>query len=203
MNHDAPIPDPLRRTLDFIIEVDRLKTVLRQSILTDRSRQENSAEHSWHVALMAMALAPYAADPGLDVSRVVKMLLCHDIVEADCGDTFCYDEAGMAGKAVREEAAADRLFGMLPDEQSREFRGLWDEFEARDTPESRFANALDRLAPMMLNHHTEGHSWRNHGVTADRVIGRNQVIEEGSPQLWEYARWMVRDAVQRGWIEEG
>jgi putative hydrolase of HD superfamily len=197
---EAPIPPDLRQALAFLIEVDRLKTVLRRTLIADASRHENSAEHSWHVALMALVLAPHAADPGTDILRSVKMLLCHDIVEADCGDTFCYDDAGMALKEEKEQAAATRLFGLLPAETGAELRGLWDEFEARATPESRYANALDRLQPMILNHCTEGHSWRTHGITAERVLARNCVIEDGSTDLWAFAQWLVSDARQKGWV---
>ncbi|MBM3496052.1 MAG: HD domain-containing protein [Armatimonadetes bacterium] len=168
----------------------------------DGSRKENDAEHSWHIALMAVVLQEHAP-PALDVLRTVTMLLAHDLVEIDCGDTFCYDTAGMVGKHERESAAAERIFGMLPPDQASEMRALWDEFEARETPEARYANALDRLQPMLHNYATDGGAWREHGVTADRVLRRNRIIADGAPALWAYAREMIADAVSRGYLDPG
>jgi putative hydrolases of HD superfamily len=187
----------LARQVDFIVEIDRLKTVLRQTLLTDKSRRENSAEHSWHLAVMAVVLAEYAA-VDIDVARVVKMVLVHDIVEVDCGDVFIYDEAGNVGKAARESAAAERIFGLLPEDQATELIALWREFEARETPESRFAAALDRFQPLLHNCRTQGAAWQAHGITADRVRARNSHIGAGSPALWELAQRMIADAVAKG-----
>ena len=169
----------LEQQLNFISEIDKLKTVLRQTTLLDDSRRENSAEHSWHVALMAFVLAEHADVDGLDIFRIVRMLLIHDIVEVDAGDTFCYDLDGMAEKAKKERQAAERIFGLLPADQADELRGLWQEFEARETPEARFANALDRLQPVMHNLQTGGNAWRRHGITREQVLERNAVIGEG------------------------
>jgi len=188
--------------LAFIREIDRVKGVFRQTVLMDGSRKENDAEHSWHIALMAVVLQEHAP-PALDVLRTVTMLLAHDLVEIDCGDTFCYDTAGMVGKHERESAAAERIFGMLPPDQASEMRALWDEFEARETPEARYANALDRLQPMLHNYATDGGAWREHGVTADRVLRRNRIIADGAPALWAYAREMIADAVSRGYLDPG
>ena len=190
----------LQPQLNFIIEIDKLKAVLRQTVLTDASRQENSAEHSWHISLMAFVLAEYSADPQVDVFRVMKMLLIHDLVEIDCGDTFCYDEQRIVGKYERESEAAGRIFNLLPSDLSVEIRSLWEEFEDRKTPESKYANALDRLQPMLHNYHTEGHAWRMHGVTADKVIERNRHIADGAPALWDYAKAMIEDAVDKGYL---
>ena len=189
--------DRLARQLAFVLEVDRLKTVLRRTLLTDRSRHENSAEHSWHIALMAVVLAEHAAEE-VDVGRVVRMLLVHDVVEIDAGDTYVYDAVAALDKAEREERAAKRLFGMLPDDQAAEVRALWDEFETRATPEARFAHAVDRLQPILHNFATEGVAWRRHGVTADRVEAINRHMAEGSENLWQHARRLIAEAVERG-----
>ncbi|MCC6483717.1 MAG: HD domain-containing protein [Armatimonadetes bacterium] len=191
----------LQQQIGFILEIDKLKRVLRQTVLTDASRPENSAEHSWHIALMAFLLQDYAAGD-IDPMRVAKMLLIHDIVEIDCGDTYCYDEQGMIGKYEREQAAAKRIFGLLPADQSAELLELWEEFEARETNDSRYANALDRFQPLLHNFATEGLTWRDHGVTADKVLARNQHIADGAPDVWEYAREMIREAVARGYLLE-
>ncbi len=184
--------------MEFILEADKLKEVFRQNILTQSRRAENSAEHSWHFALMVITLAEHANGPGLDVLRVLKMVLIHDLVEVDAGDTFAYDTANLAGQHEREARAADRIFGLLPPDQTAEFRALWDEFEARETPEARFAAACDRLHPMLLNARTEGYAWQKHGITRDRVLARNAHIAEGSAGLWDYALAMVNEAVAAG-----
>src|SRR5512140_2115137 len=145
--------DRLERQLSFILEIDKLKSILRQTILINRSRRENSAEHSWHLAIMANLLSEYAIEP-IDVAKVTRMVLVHDIVEVDAGDTFAYDTAGLVTKKERERQAANRIFGMLPPEQGRELRDLWEEFEAEETAEAQFANALDRLEPCLLNANT-------------------------------------------------
>jgi putative hydrolase of HD superfamily len=194
-----PAADRLARQLEFVLEVDRLKTVLRRTLLTDRSRQENSAEHSWHIALMAVVLAEHAAEE-VDVGRVVRMLLVHDVVEIDAGDTYVYDAVATADKVEREERAAERLFGMLPADQAAEVRALWDEFEGRATPEARFAHAVDRLQPILHNFATEGVAWRRHGVTADRVEAFNRHMAEGSESLWRHARRLIAEAVERGFL---
>jgi len=190
-------PDRLEQQIRFILEIDALKGVLRRSYVLAGDRPENSAEHSWHVAVMAVLLAEHANEP-VDTSRVVRMLLVHDIVEVDAGDTYVYDATGSAGKAEREKRAADRLFGLLPEDQGREFRALWEELETGRTAEARFAGALDRLTPVLHNAHTAGRSWREHGITADRVIARNSAISKGSMALWEYARSLIEGAVAKG-----
>ncbi|GAB2697058.1 HD domain-containing protein [Paenibacillus thermoaerophilus] len=200
---EAPTGERLTKQLRFIIEADRLKSVLRQTLVSDASRRENDAEHSWHLALMAMLLSEHAAEPGLDLGKVMRMLLVHDLVEIDAGDTFAYDEAGHTDKAEREQRAANRLFGLLPDDQRDEFHSLWREFEERATPEAKFAASLDRLQPMLLNYTTRGHAWRKHGVTSDRVEKRNRHIEEGAPALWSFAERLIGEAVERGFLEKG
>jgi putative hydrolase of HD superfamily len=193
----------LRRQVEFIVEVDRLKEVLRQNVLIVSRRRENDAEHSWHLCLCVLVLAEHADAPRLDVLRVLKMLVLHDLVEIDAGDTFAYDTAGASGQHEREGHAAERIFGLLPDDQAREFRALWDEFEARQTPEARFAAAVDRFQPMLLNARTEGHSWREHDVTASQVMARGATIREASTSLWEHVAGMIREAVSRGHLADG
>ena len=190
----------LGQQIEFIIEIDRLKTVLRRTVLTDGSRPENTAEHSWHIAVMVLTLAEWANEP-IDASRVVKMLLLHDIVEVDAGDTFCYDESGNQDKAEREQRAADRIFGLLPKDQEREFRELWDEFEARETMNARFANGVDRLQPMLHNFLTEGHSWRVHGIQREQVEARNRAIGDGAEKLWDFASSFLDLAELEGWFD--
>ncbi len=192
----------LARQIAFIVEIDKAKQVLRQTELMDGSRCENDAEHSWHLALMAIVLAEHAREPKLDISRVVQMALVHDLVEIDAGDTFVYDLAAHAGKEERELRAAERIFNLLPLDSAREMRALWDEFEAGDTPEARFARSLDRLQPVLHNYHTRGGGWKRHGVSAQRVRERNAPIAEGAPALWEYTRTLIDDAVARGFIAE-
>jgi len=195
--------DSLNQQLSFLLTADRLKTVLRQTPLTDGSRRENSAEHSWHVALMAMVLAEYAP-PGADPGRAATMLLIHDLVEVDAGDLFVYaDAAAQARQVEAERAAADRLFALLPPAQASALRALWDEFEERATPDARFARALDRLQPMLINMETSGGTWALHGVTADDVLAKVALIEDGAPALGAHARRLVADAVERGWLAAG
>lgn len=188
----------LARQVGFILEVDKLKEIFRQTHNTQSRRAENDAEHSWHLCLCVIVLAEHANSPTLDVLRVLKMLILHDLVEIDAGDTFAYDTARMAGQHEREALAADRIFGLLPADQTAEFRALWDEFEAKATPEAKFAAAVDRFQPMLLNCHTEGTAWRRHGVTHDRVLARNAHVAEGCQPLWEYVVKMVQSAVDAG-----
>jgi putative hydrolase of HD superfamily len=197
----ASTTDRLARQIAFIVEIDKLKQVLRQTVLIDRSRRENDAEHSWHLATMMLILGEYAA-PEVDPLRVLKMLLIHDLVEIDAGDTFLYDRAAAADQAAREAKAADRLYGMLPPDQGATLRALWDEFEAGASADARFARALDRLQPLLHNVHTEGAMWRAHGVRAADVLVRKGVIERGSPALWRYAEALIRDCIAKGWLPE-
>jgi putative hydrolase of HD superfamily len=191
----------LEQQVRFILEVDKLKEVLRQTVCSKSRRPENDAEHSWHLCLSVLVLSEHANAAGLDVLRVLKMLILHDLVEIDAGDTFAYDTAGMADQHERESRAADRIFGMLPGDQSAEFRGLWDEFEAKETPEAKFAAAIDRFQPVLLNCSTEGAAWRRHGVTADRVLARNSAIGAGSSKLWEFVSGMIGEAVDKGHLD--
>ena len=188
----------LIQQIKFIAEADKLKEIFRQTINTQSGRAENDAEHSWHLCLCVVVLAEHANGANLDVLRVLKMLIIHDLVEIDAGDTFAYDAAAMETQHERESRAADRLFGLLPADQTVEFRALWDEFESRITPEARFALAVDRFQPMLLNCLTEGAAWSRHGITQDRVLARNRYIADGCSELWAFAERMVQDAVNAG-----
>jgi putative hydrolase of HD superfamily len=192
----------LEQQMTFVAEAGLLKGVLRQTMLTRPARRENSAEHSWHLAVMALALGDYAP-PGTDLARVTAMLLVHDLVEVDAGDLFVYaDAADQARQEAAERAAADRIFGLLPADQAASARGLWDEFEERRTAEARFARALDRLQPMLANIQADGGTWREHGITADQVLAKVALIEDGSPELGRYARDLVEQAVSDGILSQ-
>ncbi|BAE53154.1 HD domain-containing protein [Paramagnetospirillum magneticum] len=193
-------PDPrLAAQIAFVVEIDKLKGVLRQTLLMDSSRRENDAEHSWHIATMSFLLAEYADQP-VEIGRVARMLLIHDIVEIDAGDTFIHDEAGHEDKEERERKAAARLFGLLPADQAGEYSALWQEYEARQTADARFADALDRLQPLLHNFETGGATWKPHGVTRAKVDKLTPRIAAGSKRLGAYARALVDEAVRRGYL---
>jgi putative hydrolase of HD superfamily len=191
--------DRLAQQLAFLLELDKAKHVLRQNPLADGSRRENDAEHMWHLALLVIVLAEHAAEP-IDVLRVLKLVLLHDIVEIDAGDVFLYDTEGRAAKEEKEKEAADRIYGLLPDDQRDELRGLWEEFEQRRTPESRFAAAVDRLQPLLLNTANGGEVWTRHGITGDRVLDKNRPIGDMAPALWERAQQLITQAVEKGYL---
>jgi putative hydrolase of HD superfamily len=189
----------LARQIAFIVEADKLKSVVRRNPLTDGSRLENSAEHSWHLMLAAVALAEYAPR-GVDLLRVLELIAVHDLVEIDAGDTFAYDPSAHGSKAERERLAAERVFGMLPDDQARGFRARWDEFEANGTPEAQYANALDRLQPLLQNMQADGGSWRAHCVTRSAVLRRMAPIEAALPDVWSFVLDVVERFCARGAI---
>ncbi|HQF39933.1 MAG TPA: HD domain-containing protein [Opitutaceae bacterium] len=189
--------DRLAQQLAFLLEIDQLKEIRRQNYTIRGRRQETDAEHAWHVTMMAVLLAEHA-NTAVDLLRVVKMLLIHDLVEIDAGDTFAYDTAGAATQHEREARAADRLFPLLPADQAAAYRALWDEFEARTTAEAKYAHAMDRVLPIFLNNATEGAAWRRHGVTADRVLARNRHAAEGCAALWAEAEREIARAVAAG-----
>jgi 5'-deoxynucleotidase YfbR-like HD superfamily hydrolase len=191
----------LEQQIRFIVEIDKLKSVYRRTYLINERRNENTAEHSWHLAMSAMLLAEYSNEP-VDVLKVIKMALIHDIVEIDAGDTFVYDLQALSDKAERERAAADRLFRLLPVDQNNELRQLWEEFESRQTPEARFAAALDRFIPQLHNYYTSGGSWRVHGITHDRVVAKNLTMREGASRLWEWTLKLLDDAVRKGFLSK-
>lgn len=187
----------LSQQIAFILEVEKLKTVLRRTLLLDRSRVENDAEHTWQLALMAMVLSEHSREK-VELVRVLKMLLIHDIVEIDAGDTFAYDTVLAASQAERELKAADRIFALLPEDQAKEFRALWDEFEAKASAESRFANAMDRLQPLLHNFFTEGGTWSAGGITAKSVERRMQPIGMASDTLGDLSAQLIALAVEQG-----
>ena len=189
-----------KNQIEFILEVDKLKKILRRTTLLDRSRQENSAEHSWHIALIVLVLSEYAEADNLNLLQVIKLLITHDLVEIDAGDTYCYDESGAQDQKARETRAAGRIFNILPEDQAKSFRSLWDEYEDRKTPESKFANALDRFQPLLHNYLTHGQSWRQHGIQKKQVLSRMQPVEEGSSFLWDYVTSLIDDAVEKGYL---
>lgn len=188
----------LERQVEFLLEADRLKQIDRRTRIMGAARRENSAEHSWHLALFALVLEEWSNEP-VDLGRVLALCLVHDLVEIDAGDTFAYDEAGAATKRAREEAAADRLFGLLPPEQGGWMRAVWDEYEAMGTPESRFANAVDRMQPVLLNHAAgPAGPWAEHAVARHQVLARNAPIADGSARLWELVVDRIDEATERG-----
>ena len=176
----------IEEQLNFIREIDKEKEIFRQTYLADGSRKENDAEHAWHMALMTILLSEYSNEP-IDVLKTVIMLLIHDIVEIDAGDTYAYDEAAKATQSEREEKAAERIFGLLPEDQGKRLRELWEEFEERKTPEARFARTMDNVQPIMLNAATDGKAWEEHQVKLSQILKRNERTAEGSEELWEYS----------------
>jgi putative hydrolase of HD superfamily len=194
--------DRLADQLAFLLDVDRLKSVVRRNYLADGSRRETTAEHSWTLALMAIVLAEHADEP-VDVGTVVRMVVVHDLVEVDAGDTSVYDDAGRVGQAERERVAADRIFGLLPGPQGPELRAVWDEFEHGCSAEARFARAVDRFAGFLLNHASGGLAWHEQGVTADRILDRIAAIGPGSPVLEGEAERRLAAAVAAGIVPPG
>ena len=182
----------LSQQLAFLAEADKLKSILRQTVVTGTLRRENSAEHSWHLALAAMVLHQHAAEP-VDLDRAIRMLIVHDLVEIDAGDTFAYDAAANASKAARERAAAERIFGLLPPDLAVDLRGLWEEFESFGSADARFANAIDRIQPLLQNLHTGGGTWRSHSLTLPQVLKRMEPIRTALPALWPYVTSTLED----------
>ena len=191
----------LEKQLQFILEVDKLKEIYRQSLLTNGNRRENDAEHSWHLALMAIILSEHANEE-VDILQVIKMVIIHDLVEIDAGDTFAYDEKGNLDKHERELKAADRIFNILPIDQAKYIYELWDEFEKRETKEAKFAAMLDRFEPILLNYTSGGKSWVKHSVTKQMVINRNEHSKEGSEIVWQKIKKIIDDAVEKGYLRD-
>jgi putative hydrolase of HD superfamily len=190
--------DRLSRQIAFLLEIDKLKGVLRKTFLIDKSRLENTAEHSWHISLMAIVLLEHANDSNLDLNRVIRMLLLHDLVEIDAGDTFAYDTKGYLDKDERENEAARRLFGLLPEDQRGEWMALWREFEDGNTQESKYAAALDRLQPVIHNYYTGGVSWREHGILRSQVLKRLAPVKEVSDTLWSFTQDVLQRSIDQG-----
>jgi putative hydrolases of HD superfamily len=190
----------LERQLAFLVEADKLKRVLRQNLVGDGSRRENVAEHSWHLTLAALVLAEHCAEGAVDLGRVMRMVVLHDLVEIDAGDTYLYDARGRVTKQVRERQAAERLFGLLPGDQAEPLSALWEEFEARETAEARYAGAVDRLLPMLLNYLAEGRVWKVNGITRAQIVEHCEHMKDGAPELWKFAQSMLDDAVAKGFL---
>ena len=192
--------EKIKKQIEFIITIDEMKNVLRRNLVADGSRRENDAEHSWHLAVMAMILEEYSADK-VDISRVLKIALVHDLVEVYAGDTFAYDVKGNEDKLDREIMAAEKLFGMLKDGQGDEIRALWDEFEAKETPESKYANAIDRLQPLLLNYLTNGHTWKLGDVHAPQILQRMDIIRTATPELWHIVEGIISTSIEAGLLK--
>lgn len=192
--------DRLKKQLEFMLEIDKMKNLYRQTYVLHEDRKENDAEHSWHLAIMAFLLSEYA-NYSIDVLKVIKMVLIHDIVEIDAGDTYCYDDKGYTTKAEREETAAQRIFGILPDDQRREFYDLWREFEDSKTNEARFSAVLDRLQPLMLNYTKKGISWQEHGIYKEQVLNRNKEYFKEADELADVIKEVINDAAKKGWLK--
>ena len=191
----------LKKQLDFILEIDKEKNILRQTHLSDHGRRENDAEHAWHMAIMAYLLKEYSNEP-IDVAKVMIMCPIHDVVEIDAGDTYAYDAEGLKTQKAREEAAKERIYSLLPDDQKQDLQALFDEFEERKTPEAKFARALDNLQPLLLNNSNDGGDWREHQVTEAQVYGRQRRTAEGSEKLYEVTDQLIRENIAKGNIRK-
>ena len=187
----------LKKQLDFALEIDKEKNVFRQTHLSGHGRNENDAEHAWHMAIMAYLLREYSNEP-VDITRVMLMCLIHDVVEIDAGDTYAYDAEGLKTQKAREEAAKERIYSLLPEDQKKELAAIFDEFEESKTPESKFAHAMDNLQPLMLNNSNDGGDWREHGVSAKQVYGRQDRTKEGSEKLYEITEQIIKKHVEKG-----
>lgn len=194
----------VEKRIQFIVEADKLKSILRQSTLIyDRNQRENDAEHTWHLTLCALLLVEHVATEGqVDLLRVLKMLIIHDMVEIEAGDTYCYDEAGYLDKEQREREAATSLFSTLPREQYDEFMALWEEFEEMATVEAKYAAAIDRLQPVLQIYYCDGNTWLENNIDVERELKRNEVIKEIMPEVWDYVRKLIDDVVNKGWLKQ-
>ena len=187
----------LEKQIAFIVEIDKVKNIFRQTYLSDKQRKENDAEHSWHIAIMAILLKEYVHE-SVDILKVVTMVLIHDLVEIDAGDTYAYDLQGAESKKEREESAAERIFGMLPKEQGMYFRALWDEFEEYETEDAKYAHLLDNFQPFLLNDASDGKSWLEHGVKKSQIYKRNEKMEETSTEIWDYMKSVIEEQILKG-----
>lgn len=193
--------EDVNKILKFTAEIDKMTSVLRRTMLIDKSRRENDAEHSWHIAVMAILFEKFAPT-GTDISRAVKMCVVHDLVEIYAGDTFAYDINGNKSKAEREAKAADKLFGMLPEDVGKEIRLLWEEFDRMETPDAKYAACMDRIQPYLHNTLTDGHTWVEGKVSKTQVLERSGVIEETLPEVWDWVLKNVENGVKKGWIAD-
>lgn len=192
----------LEQQMCFLVEVDKMKSVYRRTILIDKTRRESDAEHSWHFALMAMLLAEYADPEKVDCARVIRMALVHDLIEIYAGDTFAYDVQGNQDKRQRETEAADKLFALLPEDQAAEIRALWEEFDAMETPDAQYAAAIDRLQPFLNNYLTQGHTWGLGGVKSAQVYERMDPIRVALPEVWPFVDKMIQESIEKGYLEK-
>lgn len=195
------IKERLLKDMEFIVELDKMKSILRQTSLINEDRREDDAQHSWHISVMAMVLSEYSNEK-IDVCKVIKMLLTHDLVEIFAGDTFCYDKEGNNDKRERELIAAEKIFGMLEEDKGKELRALWDEFEEMKTPESLFAASMDRLQPMLNNYHNNGGTWGKFNVAKEDIYKRIAPLKKSSDEIWSFAEKMIEDAANRGLIKK-
>ena len=191
----------LEKQKKFILEIDKEKNIFRQTHLTGYKRQENDAEHSWHMALMACLLSEYANEE-VDLLHVLQMILVHDLVEIDAGDTYAYDEKGNESRPDRERLAADRIYGLLPEDQGMKLRALWEEFEAYESPEAKYAHMLDNFQPLILNDSNDGGDWRSHGVKKSQIYKRNAKTAQGSEAVWSYMQELIQRNIDRGNIKD-
>lgn len=191
----------MQKQLNFIIEIDKVKSIVRKSRIFHNKRYENDAEHGWHMSLMALVLAEYSNDK-IDICKVIKMALIHDLVEIDAGDTLLY-AANRNDAAKDERKCAERVFGILPDDQYKEYFALWEEFEAKETAEAKFAGAMDRLEPLMQNYYDNGHTWKKNDIPAEKVLNLNKQMEKGSNTLWDYAKSLIEESIQKGYLSNG
>lgn len=192
----------LEKQLDFLIEIDKMKSVLRQTLLIDKSKRENDAEHSWHFALMTMILYEYADHTKVDLTRVIKMALIHDLVEIYAGDTFAYDEKGNESRQDREADAAEQLFSLLPQDQQHEIQALWNEFEKMETADAQYAAAMDRLQPFINNYMTEGYTWKLGDVTSNQVYKRMDMVRIAAPNLWPFVVDTINKSIEKGYLKK-
>ena len=194
------ISERLLKDMAFIVEIDKMKSILRQTSIIGEDRREDDAQHSWHISVMAMILAEYSNE-AIDVCKVIKMLLTHDLIEIYAGDTFCYDKAGNVDKKERELIAAERIFGMLDEDKGKELRALWDEFEEMETPEALFAAAMDRLQPMLSNYNNNGGTWKKFDVAKEDIYKRVAPVKKSSNELWNFLEHLIEDAAEKGLIK--
>ncbi len=190
------IEERLKKQMDFIVEIDKAKSIYRRNLLADGSRNENDAEHMWHLSVMAMILSEYA-DENVDISKVIRMALVHDLVEIYAGDTFAYDVGGYTDKEDREALAADKLYSILPEEQGKELKALWEEFDALETLESKYANAIDRISPMLENHLTDDHTWKLGNVTRTQILKRLEPVRIATPKLYDIGLFFLEEAIKK------
>lgn len=191
----------LEQQVNFIVEIDKVKNIFRQTYLADANRKENDAEHSWHLAISAFLLKEHVKEE-VDLLKTILMVLIHDLVEIDAGDTYAYDDAGAIDKREREEKGAERIFGMLPEDQGTYFRELWEEFEAYESADAKFAHLLDNFQPLLLNDVSNGKSWEEHGVKKSQIYKRNEKIEETSVPVWEYMKALVQKHIELGHVKD-